>query len=124
MSKSKLPATSMEAYRHKDMPDMISAHHFKIIMALRASKLGMMYEQIAGNTRLEKHQIGRRISELEKKQLIYKTGEKRKTSTNRNAFVYKLTPDGEAYIIPEKYLPGKSISQHSKEIHEIQLKLL
>lgn len=123
MAKAKLPATSIEAY-HLAVPEMINAHHSRIIAALRLVKKGMIYEQIAGNTKMSKDQVARRLSELERKELVFKTGEKIKTSTGRSAFIYKLTSEGEAYIIPEKYLPGKSISQHSKEIHEIQLKLL
>lgn len=127
MPKNKLPQTSLDAYKQVH-PDMLSAHHAKIILALRRTKNGLMYEQIAAQVQLDKHQVGRRLSELESMQIIYKPGEKRKTASNREAFVYKLTAEGEAYIIPDKLLPGKSVSEYSKEIQAIsasaQLKLL
>lgn len=93
MSITTLPDTSHEAYRsvtHK----MLFNHHKKIILALTQLGSGM-YEDIAIKTGLESHSVGRRLSELERMNVIYKPGEKKKTSTGRNAYVYKLVPTEE-----------------------------
>lgn len=72
----KLPETSLAAYRSVNS-EMINSHHSKIISALKLAKNGLIYEQIAAQLKLDKHQVGRRVSELERMQVIYKTGEKR-----------------------------------------------
>lgn len=119
MPKRKNPDTSLAAYQQLH-PDMISAHHVKIISALRLATKGMMYEQIAAHTKLDKTQVGRRTLELVKRGLVYITEEKRKTVSGRDAQVYDLTEAGWDYNIPAKDLPGKTISQYSKDIKSIQ----
>lgn len=86
-----LPVTSIEAYK-SITPEMLLSHHGKILLALKELGSGM-YEEIAVKTGLERHSVARRLKELQyfsPQPLIYNTGEKRKTSTGRNAFVYKL----------------------------------
>lgn len=87
--KKKLPETSLEAWNQVH-PKMLSQHHGKIIAALK--DLGAAnYEKIAQKVSLDRHQVGRRLSELEMKQLVYKNGEKSATNSGRKAFVYRLT---------------------------------
>lgn len=82
------PETSNEAFRSLT-PDMITKHHNKIIIALR--KLGeATYEEIARAVKMERHQVGRRLSELEREQIVYKPGNKKSTKSGRHAFVYRL----------------------------------
>lgn len=121
--KKRVSATSMAAYKAA-LPELMSAHQIKIIVVLRGSKLGMIAEQIAAQTNLDKHKVGRRTSELIDKGLIEVTHETRKTSSGRKAQVYKITEAGHAYIIPDKYLPGKTIVEYSKAMQSPQLKLL
>lgn len=115
MSKRKLPETSLEAWR-SITPEQLSDHHAKILTALSELKKASA-EQISTHTNLHYWQITRRMSELERKQLIYKTGAKVATRTGRSAAVYALCKPEE---IPVKetvsVLPGKSISDYSKEI--------
>src|SRR6185437_3168790 len=111
----KLPITSLEAYRQVNS-EMLVNHHSKIISTLKSAKNGLIYEQIAAQLKLDKHQIGRRLSELERMQVVYKTGEKRLTSTNRNAFVYKIVENGEVSAEPERMMKGESVSDISKKL--------
>ncbi len=87
---SKHPETSLEAY-HALTPEKLAGDYAKIINALKV--LGTAtYEQISDfNGCREPNIISRRLKELESKELIFKTGEKRLTKRNRNAFVYCLT---------------------------------
>lgn len=93
MSNTTLPETSHEAHKMVT-PEMLTLHHQLIILALKNSiNQQGTYEQIAFLADLDRHQVGRRLKELENFQphpLIYNTKEKKKTSTGRNAYVYKL----------------------------------
>jgi hypothetical protein len=84
------PETSLEAYKALT-PEKLSADYAKIINGLKV--LGTAtYEQLSDfNGCREPNIISRRMCELERKQLIFKTGEKRLTKRRRNAFVYCLT---------------------------------
>ncbi len=89
MSKEKFPSTSIEAYK-KATNEMLQAHHAKIISALEV--LGSStFEEIAAYLTFDKHQVGRRMKELEGLEKVYKPGEKRPTKSGRNAFLYCLT---------------------------------
>lgn len=89
MHPKQLPSTSLEAY--KAVPnEMKEKHHSKILDALKELKLAT-YEEISLNVGMDKHQVGRRLKELEIDQLIYKPGSKKNTSTGRSAFEYALT---------------------------------
>lgn len=109
-----LPSTSLEAYAAVS-PEMLTNHHKCILVALNVLKSGT-YEQIAEAVAMEKHQIGRRISEMERMGIIYKPGEKRLTSTGRNAFVYKIVENGEKSVEMEKSLPGLSVGDLAKPL--------
>lgn len=89
MSTRTLPATSHEAnYRMTD--DIKQKHYQKILDAL--DKLGIgIYTDIAVVSGLEPHAVGRRLSELEGMQKVWKAGGKKLTPSGRNAFLYQLT---------------------------------
>jgi predicted transcriptional regulator len=88
-----LSDTSLSAYHQLESSDMQSAHYHKIINALNKIGKGIC-EEIADVCDLHKSQVHRRVSEMEKLEppLIYKTEEKRKTSSGRSAYVYQLRP--------------------------------
>lgn len=113
-NRNNLPETSLEAY-HSVSPEMLTNHHKNILIALNKLKSGN-YEQIADAVSMERHQIGRRLSEMERMGIIYKPGEKRVTSTGRNAFVYKLVENGEKSVEMEKALPGLSVGELAKPL--------
>jgi predicted ArsR family transcriptional regulator len=101
--KPNLPSTSLEANR-RAVPEMREAHHAKIIEALKELR-SANYEIIAKKLGMDRHQIGRRLSELESTGVVYKPGIKTKTSSGREAFNYaltcepKLSPTEEADVI-------------------------
>ena len=85
----KLPETSHEA--HESMTDdILSNHHKQIIEALKNLKKATAEEIAIYLNWDDKNRSARRMSELERQQIIYKPGEKRKTKYGRNAFVYSL----------------------------------
>jgi predicted transcriptional regulator len=86
---NQLPETSHEA--HKSMTkDLLSKHHTQIIDALKILKKATSEEIAIFLNWDDKNRSARRMSELEREQIIYKPGEKRKTKYGRNAFVYEL----------------------------------
>jgi predicted transcriptional regulator len=87
----KLPSTSIEAYKMVH-DEMRNEHHRKIVAALRKLKIAN-YEEISTLTTLEKTQVGRRLCELERMEIVYKPGVKKLTRSGRPAFVYQLRPD-------------------------------
>jgi len=95
--------TSSAAYSSVSV-DMLADHYVKILNAL--SVLGTaIYEDIAKNIGWEdKNRVSRRLSELEGMQLVYKTGEKKSTSSNRKANVYARIEDNKLEVekIPTK----------------------
>lgn len=87
MSQRKLPGTSLDAYAASH--ELSKAHKEKIIEAL--SEIGFAnYEQIAVKANLDKHQIGRRLSELEEDKKILKSGITKPTSSGRPAYCYTI----------------------------------
>lgn len=113
--KKKLPETSLEANRMAT-EEMRNNHRSKIIKALQV--LGSAnYEQIATYLTLEPHAVGRRMKELEGMDIVFKPGPKHPTKSGRNAYLYTLQEAGrKVENRTEKSLPGKSVSDFSKEI--------
>jgi len=86
---NKLSETSQEAYEMMNNT-ILSNHHKQIIEALKTLKKATA-EEIANYLDWDdKNRSARRMSELEREQIIYKPGEKRKTKYGRNAYVYSL----------------------------------
>jgi predicted transcriptional regulator len=86
----KLPETSHEA--HESMTnELLSKHQSQIIDALKNLKKATSEEIAIYLNWDDKNRSARRMSELERNQIVYKPGEKRKTKYGRNAFVYELT---------------------------------
>ena len=86
---NKFPETSHEA--HQSMTkQLLSNHHIKIIDALKVLKVATAEEIAIHLDWDDKNRSARRMSELEREQIIYKPGGKRKTKYGRNAFVYSL----------------------------------
>lgn len=107
MTKKKLPQTSLDAYEKKKQT--VIDDKKKILTALRV--LGKAnYEQIADYLKKDRHAIGRRLSELERDEKIYKPGTKSKTKRNYDAFDYQLTAAGMTEYV---YEPGKETAAES-----------
>lgn len=108
MSKRKHSPTSKAAY--EQAKQMMEDHHKKIISSLQ--RLGRAnYETIAAHCGLERHQVGRRMSELEGKQIVYKPGTTSKTRSGRQSFDWCLT---ESYSLKVDH-PVKQLTDKTKE---------
>lgn len=84
----KVPNTSHAAYAVAKK-GMISNHHQKILNALQI--LGTeTAEGIAKHLGMDHSQINRRVSEMERLQLIYKPGWTKPTKTGRQAYVWSI----------------------------------
>jgi predicted transcriptional regulator len=99
-----LPQTSIDAYKAAN-PEMLSEHYKKILMGLIKLKTAT-YEEIASMITLDKSQVGRRLNELERMEIVFKPGLKKPTRSGRAAFVYQIRPyvnfDGvKKEVIPE-----------------------
>jgi predicted ArsR family transcriptional regulator len=108
-----LPETSHRA-NEKMTYEMRVAHHQKIINAL--SQLGTAnYETIANHVGMDKHQVGRRLSEIERQQPspIYKPGTQSPTKSGRMAMNYCLTGSGMPVI--EKQ-PAPQVTENIKQL--------
>lgn len=84
----KQPETSLAAY-HSLTNEKLTIDHSRIIDALE--RLGKAnYEQIAAMAKMDRIAVGRRLKELEVKQLIYKPGTKSFLKSGRYGFDYCL----------------------------------
>lgn len=109
------PDTSREAYKAATS-EMIANHKQQILQALKILKQGTG-EQIASRAKLNYWQIQRRLSELEREDMIFKPGLKLPTKTGRLSYVWQLRNPEQIQITKiEKAMPGKSISEYSKAI--------
>lgn len=87
-----VPSTSKDAYE-SIKGEMQQNHYTKILSALELVECAI-YEDIASLTGMERHQVGRRLSELEGQNKVYRTGIKKPTSTGRLAYCYSLIGTG------------------------------
>jgi predicted transcriptional regulator len=113
MGKRNLPSTSLDAYK-KAVPEMLSEHYSKIISGLRKLKAAT-YEEIAAHLTLDKAQVGRRLSELERLEIIHKPGVKKPTRSGRSAYVYQLVP---RMLEPEKQTAEEFFSDFQDGLYE------
>lgn len=109
------PETSLEAWRSITKEHLLE-HHAKILCALRDLRTASA-EQISTRTNLTHHQVNRRMSELERMEIIYRTGAKVATRTGRSASCWALRNPNEApKKVTERMLPGKTVADFSKAI--------
>ena len=101
------PQTSLDAWRSMD-GKILADHYCKILTAL--DLLGTaIYEEIATQAGFtDKNQVSRRLAELERMEMVYKTGDKGLTKSNRQAFKYKIRT--QFTIVPEieKFTPPQT----------------
>lgn len=117
----KVPATSLDAYKSQD-PTHISKQYDGIVSALTVLKSASA-EQIASYLKMQHVQINRRMSEMERLQMVWKPGGRVPTVTGRSAFAWQLTSEAKPIpteIVKEPKFRSKSIAEHSKAIQKIQ----
>lgn len=106
MSKKKLPDTSIDAFRSLDVND-IRQIYARIKWAL--SNIGEGTWEDIGRVLNEKDsKIWRRLSEMERLEIIYRTENKKVLSSGRKGYTWKLTP-----------LHAPSVQDHSRNISKI-----
>lgn len=71
--------------------ELRSEHHKTILAVMATGSLGWTADDIAMRCSLSRHQIGRRLNELERAGIIRKTGVTRPTPTGRMACCYEGT---------------------------------
>lgn len=116
--KKNVPQTSHDA--HKAFTKELKAeHHAKIISALFQLKEAN-YEEIAKKARMERHAVGRRISELVSKQLVFNTGNISPTTKGRGAMVYALTAEGVRKLSEPPQKPTMTDKEAEETWNQIQ----
>ncbi len=114
----KVPITSLEAYKSQDQSH-ISKQYDKIILALKSLKAASA-EQIANYLNMQHVQINRRMSEMERLQMVWKPGTKVPTNTGRSAFCWQLSSETTIHPAPiEKAMKGKTVAHFAKNIQQI-----
>lgn len=89
MSNRKNPETSLEAYRSLDVSQLNEIYRW-IIQSLTG--LGeATFEEIASDLRIDKSRVWKRMSELERMELVYRPGNKRLLKSGRNGYTWRLT---------------------------------
>jgi hypothetical protein len=108
--------TSREAFASLK-PCEIKETYDGILNALSIIKEGT-FEDIAKAMKCKPDKIWKRLSELhEKYGLIFRPGNKRVLKSGRPGFTWRLTIEGEENVkITDTALPGKSVSDYSKDI--------
>jgi hypothetical protein len=73
-------------------------------------------QQISTYLTIEDDVVRKRLSELKKMGILYKPGHKVPTKKGCNAYVWQICSAGQKTDNENKPLPGKSISDFSKEL--------
>jgi predicted transcriptional regulator len=106
----KPPDTSLAAY--KSIWPEISQHQIKIIKGLQIIKKGT-FEDISAIISLDRHQVARRLKELEAMEIVFKQGDKKNTTSGRMAYLYRLRPDAkmpEVFVAEKRAIPDNPLS--------------
>lgn len=91
MPERQLPKTSLDTYDSVKKGDLREGHYIKIKKALEVVGKGN-YELIAKQSGLEKHAVNRRLSEMIRLEMLYKTGTTSPTTTGNQAQNYSIIP--------------------------------
>lgn len=119
MKKSNVPETSKEAFKSLD-PARLRDSYKQIILAL--SELGSgTFEDIAKKMKADKSVVWKRLSELERANILYRPGTKKTLKSGRSGFVWMiLSLDGIASLIEEAKLKStQTVQDHSRNIQAI-----
>lgn len=119
----KNPKTSLDAYKSLSV-EQINSHFAKIIEGLKVLGTATA-EKLADHLTMQHVQVTRRLSEMERLEIIYKPGTKSKTKTGRDAFNWCLRKAGQIIEHPktEKVMEGKTVQDFSRDLMPIQQNL-
>lgn len=119
MRKSNVPETSKEAYKSLD-PAKLRDSYKQIVLAL--SELGSgTFEDIAKKMKVDKSVVWKRLSELERANILYRPGTKKTLKSGRSGFVWMiLSLDNISSLIEDAKLKStQTIQDHSRNIQAI-----
>lgn len=121
MAKDKnVPQTSKDAFKSITQ-SQLNEHYSRIISSLQELKTATA-EKIGEHSGMEHLQVTRRISELERKGIVWRPGGKIPTKTGRMAMLIQLTSEINI-LVPsnEKAIKkGKSVAEYSRNIQQIK----
>lgn len=119
MRKSKIQETSLDAYRSLD-PAKLGDTYKQIILALADLGSGT-FEDIAKKMKVDKSVVWKRLSELERANILYRPGTKKTLKSGRLGFVWMIQSlDGISSLIEEAKLKAtQSVQDHSRNIQAI-----
>lgn len=119
----KNPSTSIDAYKSINAEQKREIYK-KIKSALQVIGKGT-FEQIANHLEMDASKIWKRLSEMERLEIVFRPGEKDKLKSGRRGLVWYLT--GSSFPkdrIVEKVPKGKSVADYSRSIHQISKQVL
>ena len=114
MSTRKNVATSNDAFKSLE-PEQVREIYQKIIEALKVLGTAST-EKIAEYTTIPHPRIHKRVSEMERLEMIFRPGNRVATKSGRTAFVWCLCNQPKVQKTSEKALSGKSVSDYSKAL--------
>src|SRR6478735_816063 len=119
MKKSNPPQTSIDAYMSLD-PIKLTDTYKNIILALTELGSGT-FEDIAKKMKVDKSVVWKRLSELERANILYRPGTKKTLKSGRDGFVWMiLSLDGVASIVEEAKLKStQTVQDRSRNIQAI-----
>lgn len=83
------PDTSIAAYKSLEATDLRDIY-LRIVSALIVLGQGT-FEDIAAHLKIDKSRVWKRLSEMERDQLIHRPGAKKKLSSGRNGYLWSVT---------------------------------
>jgi len=115
MKKKQIPSTSIEAFKSL-IPENIAEMYLRIMGALFVIQKGT-FEDIAAHMKEDKSRVWKRLSEMERLELIWRPGSKKLLKSGRNGFEWALRS---TYIpktkAAEKALKGKAVVDFSRRL--------
>jgi len=88
MSERKNPETSLEAYRSLDIQQLNET--YRLILGALGELGEGTFEDIAAKMKVDKSRVWKRMSELERMELVYRPGNKRLLKSGRNGYTWML----------------------------------
>jgi predicted transcriptional regulator len=119
MRKSNPPQTSIDAYKSLDRAKLSDTYK-KIVLALAELGSGT-FEDIAKKMKVDKSVVWKRLSELERANILYRPGTKKTLKSGKLGFVWMiLSLDIISSLIEESKLKStQTIQDHSRNIQSI-----
>lgn len=108
------PETSNEAWR-SITNEQLNDTYKKIIFALNNIGEGT-FEDIASFLKVDKTKIWKRMSELQRMEIVYRPGNKKVLKSGRNGYTWMLCGKGIKKVATERTPKGNTVSDFSKNI--------